>query len=53
MPDYPISAADLDAVKAYRQQLRDLSTAPNWPQIEWPAMALTGEEQAATTKPAE
>ncbi|WP_199101489.1 phage tail assembly chaperone [Aquitalea sp. ASV11] len=53
MPDYPISAADLDAVKAYRQQLRDLSNAPDWPQIEWPALALTGEEQAATTKQAE
>ena len=53
MPDYPISTEDLNAVKAYRQQLRDLSTAPDWPQIEWPALALTGEEQAATTKQAE
>ena len=42
MPDYPISAADLDAVKAYRQQLRDLSNAPDWPQIEWPALMLSG-----------
>jgi len=49
MPDYPISTADLDAVKAYRQQLRDLSQAPDWPDVAWPALTPGGEEDAATT----
>jgi len=55
MPDYPISAEDLGAVKAYRQQLRDLSNSPDWPDIEWPVLALTGEEKqlqhTTTTQP--
>ncbi|MBA4709587.1 phage tail assembly chaperone [Aquitalea aquatica] len=49
MPDYPISHEDLDAVKTYRQQLRDLSQAPNWPDIAWPTLTLGVEEEAATT----
>jgi hypothetical protein len=48
MPDYPISTADLDAVKDYRQQLRDLSNAPDWPDVAWPALTLGGEEEAVT-----
>jgi len=49
MPDYPISTADLEAVKAYRQQLRDLSTAQEWPDVAWPVLALTGEEKLTAT----
>lgn len=37
MPDYPISAEGLEAVKAYRQALRDLPLQSGFPRnIEWP-----------------
>ena len=37
MPDYPISAAQLAEVRAYRQALRDLPLQPGFPQhIDWP-----------------
>lgn len=37
MPDYPISAEDLEAVKAYRQALRDITIQAGFPrEIEWP-----------------
>lgn len=39
MPDYPISADELDAVKTYRQALRDVPMqsgfpeSPKWPEV--------------------
>lgn len=37
--DYPISAEDLEAVKAYRQALRDVPQQEGFPNdIEWPTM---------------
>ena len=39
MPDYPISDEDLEAVKAYRQALRDVPQQSGFPQeIDWPAL---------------
>lgn len=36
-PDYPISAADLEKVKAYRQALRDIPEQEGFPdQVVWP-----------------
>ena len=38
MPDYPISAAQLAEVRAYRQALRDVPLQARFPQtIDWPA----------------
>ncbi len=38
MPDYPISAAQLAEVRAYRQALRDVPLQAGFPQtIDWPA----------------
>lgn len=38
MPDYPIATAALDAIKAYRQALRDIPGQPDFPRlIDWPA----------------
>jgi hypothetical protein len=49
MPDYPIAKADLKAVKAYRQALRDLPQQDGAPwidgEIPWPV--LGGEEAPA------
>ncbi len=37
MPDYPIESAELEAVKTYRQALRDVPEQPGFPgAIEWP-----------------
>lgn len=37
--DYPISAEDLEAVKAYRQALRDVPQQEGFPtEIEWPVL---------------
>ena len=37
LPDYPISDEDREAVAAYRQALRDISSQKGWPSnIEWP-----------------
>ena len=37
MPDYPISADDLEAVKAYRQALRDVPEQEGFPYtVVWP-----------------
>ena len=37
MPDYPISIEGLEAVKAYRQALRDITKQAGFPrEIEWP-----------------
>lgn len=37
--DYPISAEDLEAVKAYRQALRDVPQQKGFPtEIEWPVL---------------
>ena len=37
MPDYPISAEDLEAVKAYRQALRDVPEQEGFPYtVVWP-----------------
>lgn len=48
MPDYPIEAAKLEAVKAYRQALRDLPQQEGAPwvdgEIPWPVM---GEDSPA------
>lgn len=39
MPDYPISDEDREAVKAYRQALRDVPQQSGFPQeIYWPAL---------------
>lgn len=44
MPDYPLSAEKLEAVKAYRQALRDVPEQSGFPaSIEWPTLEL-GEE---------
>jgi hypothetical protein len=37
IPDYPISPEDLEAVKAYRQALRDISEQSGFPKnVQWP-----------------
>lgn len=39
MPDYPVDSATLDAIKAYRQVLRDIPAQPGFPRlIDWPVM---------------
>ena len=38
LPDFPISAASLDAVKKYRQQLRDLPQQKKWPAVDFPEL---------------
>lgn len=41
MPDYPISGAKLEEVKAYRKALRDITTQTGFPEsIEWPKMPV-------------
>lgn len=38
MPDYPLEAAELEAVKTYRQSLRDVPEQAGFPSaIEWPS----------------
>lgn len=38
MPDYPLEAAELEAVKTYRQALRDVPEQAGFPSaIEWPS----------------
>lgn len=38
MPDYPLEAAELEAVKTYRQALRDVPEQARFPSaIEWPS----------------
>lgn len=45
MPDYPISADDLAAVKTYRQKLRDVPQQSGFPiQVEWPELPAVLEE---------
>ena len=40
MPDYPISDANRDALKAYRQALRDVPEQPGFPdEVVWPEKA--------------
>ncbi|WP_018609758.1 tail fiber assembly protein [Uliginosibacterium gangwonense] len=40
MPDYPVSAARLARIKAYRQALRDVTTQAGFPTvIEWPTLS--------------
>ena len=37
VPDYPISPEDLEAVKVYRQALRDIPEQPGFPKnVQWP-----------------
>ena len=37
VPDYPISPEDLEAVKVYRQALRDISEQSGFPKnVQWP-----------------
>lgn len=37
VPDYPISPEDLEAVKTYRQALRDISEQSGFPKnVQWP-----------------
>ena len=37
MPDYPMSEADRDALRAYRQALRDVPEQPDFPNsVVWP-----------------
>lgn len=37
VPDYPISPEDLEAVKAYRQALRDITEQSGFPKnVQWP-----------------
>ena len=37
MPDYPISAENLEAIKAYRQKLRDVPQQETFPsEVTWP-----------------
>lgn len=39
MPDYPISAEDLETVKTYRQKLRDVPQQNGFPKtIAWPEL---------------
>ena len=38
LPDFPISAESLDAVKKYRQQLRDLPQQKKWPAVDFPQL---------------
>ena len=40
MPDYPMSDADRDALRAYRQALRDIPEQPGFPdEVAWPEKA--------------
>ena len=40
MPDYPISDTDRDALRAYRQALRDIPEQPSFPdEVVWPEKA--------------
>lgn len=42
MPDYEITAENLEAIKAYRKQLRDLPLQPGFPRtVEWPVFPAT------------
>lgn len=46
MPDYPLEADQLEAVKAYRQALRDVPEQSGFPaSIEWPTLDLGKEEE--------
>ena len=39
MPDYPITAKSLEAVKKYRQALRDITVQKGFPfTVEWPVL---------------
>ena len=45
MPDYPISAAQLADVRAYRQALRDVPLQQGFPQtIDWPMSPIINAE---------
>ena len=45
MPDYPISAAQLADVRAYRQALRDVPLQQGFPQtIDWPTSPIINAE---------
>lgn len=42
MPDYEITTENLEAIKAYRKQLRDLPLQPGFPRkVEWPVFPAT------------
>ena len=46
MPDYPISDANRDALKAYRQALRDVPEQPGFPdEVAWPEKPDTPVEK--------
>lgn len=59
MPDYPVSATDLEAITAYRTALRDLPAQPGAPwdgggaNTPWPAMptVLSRERTSGTYLP--
>ena len=46
MPDYPISDTDRDALRAYRQALRDIPEQPGFPdEVAWPEKPDTPVEK--------
>lgn len=48
LPDYPSDSEGLEAVKAYRQALRDVPEQSGFPRnVQWPAMpsALSGDKK--------
>ena len=52
MPDYPLSDADRERMKTYRQQLRDLPADPAFPwggavdDVPWPKLAKPAAQKA-------
>lgn len=47
-PDYPIDAESLEAVKAYRQALRDVPQQESFPNVEWPTAPAVCAEKCKT-----
>ena len=46
--DYPIDAESLEAVKAYRQELRDVPQQESFPDVEWPTAPAVCAEKCKT-----
>lgn len=48
MPDYPLGEEDATALKAYRQELRDVATQEGFPtEITWPDFPATLSKKVA------
>lgn len=46
MPDYPVDAETLTAVKAYRQELRDITSQKTFPKsVTWPEVPAVLQEK--------